>query len=301
MIKIKILAPAKINLLLYVLRKRYNGYHEIYTLMVAVNLFDKLTFLHIPKGIELELYPKGIAPEGEENLVYRAAKLIKERYGIKEGIKIFLEKIIPTGAGLGGGSSDAAATIEAMNKIYQLNRKREELSELGATLGADVPFFFWGGLSLCSDTGTQIMQLPYPEKELCFLTIIPKKITTLSSRVYSRFQFSDKLKSQEELKITLPSLLSSIYYEKKRAELDKFSYNALEPTVMKISSKLRKLKENLALEFPNKRFFLTGSGSAMFAYILNEEEKEELLTKLATKKNIDVKILKSIPYGVKLL
>src|SRR5437868_1794746 len=135
-------APAKVNLYLEVLAKRSDGYHEIATLMVAVSLYDALEFKEEISGeILLQCDQPGLGT-GPENLVVRAALLLRERTGCTRGVHIRLAKRIPLAAGLAGGSTDAAATLTGLNDLWHLGLKTSELTALAAELGSDVAFFF---------------------------------------------------------------------------------------------------------------------------------------------------------------
>jgi len=133
-------APAKINLFLKILNRRPDGYHEIESLMQKVGLFDILHLSRQGEGIALSC-PGSPVPENRENLAYRAAHIFFSATGIASGVKIVLEKNIPVGAGLGGGSSDAAAVLLGLNRLMGADLERERLMDLGRQLGADVPFF----------------------------------------------------------------------------------------------------------------------------------------------------------------
>ncbi len=145
-------APAKINLCLKVIRKRDDGYHDIVSLMQQVGLFDELVFVPARSGIKISC-PGSDLPEDVDNLVYRAAASFYDRTGIIPGIDITLKKQIPTGAGLGGGSSDAATTLLTLNEMNNLPLKTEELLQLGESLGADVPFFVFGKTAWAAGKG----------------------------------------------------------------------------------------------------------------------------------------------------
>ena len=137
----RVKAPAKINLSLEVLGKRDDGYHEIRTVMQSVALCDDLCFRERSDGrIVLRASDRDLPPPAE-NLVVRAARLLAERTGIGPGVPIGLEKTIPMGAGRGGGSSDCAATLKALNELWDLGLGRDELCGFAAELGSDVPFF----------------------------------------------------------------------------------------------------------------------------------------------------------------
>ena len=146
----KILSPAKINLFLEVLRKRKDGYHEIETLFERINLCDEIVLTSIPSGIEVELNfdprlrgddGRKLISTGPVNLAYRAAKILKDKFKIKKGIHIRIKKRIPVSAGLGGGSSNAAAVLLGLNRLWKLRLSKKKLLRLAAELGSDVPFF----------------------------------------------------------------------------------------------------------------------------------------------------------------
>lgn len=149
--------PAKVNLTLEVLGRRPDGYHEIASVMQAVSIFDRLTF-SAAEELRLETDASGL--DTRDNLVYCAADLLKGKTGVSRGARISLRKGIPVAAGLGGGSSDAAATLLGLNRLWGLNLTKEELEELAAGLGSDVPFFLSGGTALAEGRGEQITTLP---------------------------------------------------------------------------------------------------------------------------------------------
>lgn len=161
-------APAKLNLFFEVLAKRSDGYYEIETLMCPIDLYDTLHFQEDSSG-QLELRcrrvfgasgPRGrglhTVPEGPDNLVVRAVELVRRRAGVRRGAKLRLVKRIPAAAGLGGGSSDAAAALVAANEGWQLGRSHEELADWAAELGSDVPFFLAGGPAICRGRGERV-------------------------------------------------------------------------------------------------------------------------------------------------
>ncbi len=154
-------APAKINLFLKVMGKRADGYHDIYSLMQAIDLRDELTISRINAGVEIECDTPGV-PTDDSNLVARAWHLMQSRYRLPGGVRIKLQKRIPSGAGLGGGSSDAAAAIKAFDQLFGLSLARPELEGLGAELGSDVPFFFSSGSAVVEGRGEQITDVTYP-------------------------------------------------------------------------------------------------------------------------------------------
>jgi 4-diphosphocytidyl-2-C-methyl-D-erythritol kinase len=151
-------ASAKVNLVLEVLGKRPDGYHELSTVMQAVDLFDRLT-VEAAATITLET-SEATLPTDDRNLVVRAAHLLREAAGIEAGARIVLDKRIPLAAGLGGGSSDAAATLLGLNRLWGLRWRRERLVELAVKLGMDVPFFLGRGRALGTSRGEVLSSLP---------------------------------------------------------------------------------------------------------------------------------------------
>ena len=142
-------APAKINLLLRVLRKRPDGYHDLASVMQQISIYDELEYTLQQEGITLHC-PGTDLPTNEQNLIYRAAQTIFNHTGYRNGVEIVLNKYIPSAAGLGGGSSDAATTLMTLNDLCSLGLSKTELIKLGAKLGADVPFFIFGSVSFCN-------------------------------------------------------------------------------------------------------------------------------------------------------
>ncbi len=162
-------APAKVNLFLEVLGKRPDGYHDLATLLVAVSLYDTLEFKEDRStAFALDLAPQAEATPGEarpplstgqENLICRAAELLRLRTGHAGGVRVRLHKRIPLAAGLAGGSTDAAATLFGLNRLWRLGLTRERLAELGAELGSDVPFFFSAPAAWCTGRGEIVTPL----------------------------------------------------------------------------------------------------------------------------------------------
>lgn len=148
----QVLAPAKINLSLKVLGKRNDGFHEIETLIAPISLCDELNFEKQARWIDLQCDDPSV-PSGEDNLVVRAAKIFFEATKQKTGVSIQLKKNIPHGAGLGGGSSDAASTLIALNELFETKLPREALAKMAESIGSDVPFFIFQSAAICNGRG----------------------------------------------------------------------------------------------------------------------------------------------------
>ena len=174
-------AYAKINLGLDVIGRLENGYHEVRMIMQTVGIYDVLTLQKIPSGIVVTT-DNGELPTDENNLIYKSAKLMIEKYGLSEGVKIHLEKNIPIAAGMAGGSTDAAATFKGMNELFMLGASEEELRELGVKVGADVPYCIMGGTALAEGIGEKLSALPAPPD--CYLLIAKPEINVSTKYVY---------------------------------------------------------------------------------------------------------------------
>lgn len=191
--KLTINAFAKINLGLRVLGKRPDGYHEIETVFQSIDLYDTLTVEpNEEPGIHLEIASSWALPPERENLVYRAAELVLSRFSLDRGVRILLEKRIPVGAGLGGGSSDAAATLVALNKLFRLRLSDIELHELALQVGSDVPYFLVGGLCRGRGRGELLEKLPERFTEHSFVLVVPNSALS-TAEVYRQY---DELRSQ---------------------------------------------------------------------------------------------------------
>lgn len=173
---------AKVNLGLDVLRRREDGYHEVKMIMQTVDLFDRLT-LKQQKEDEIRIRTnQEELPTDEGNLIYRAAKLMKETFQIREGIEVELEKNIPIAAGMAGGSTDAAAVIVGMNRLFGLGLTMEEMQAVGVKIGADVPYCIQGGTALAEGIGEKLTRLP--DAPDCWLVIAKPEINVSTKYVY---------------------------------------------------------------------------------------------------------------------
>ena len=182
--RIELKALGKINLGLDVLGRRENGYHDVRMVMQTVYLYDQITIKKRRKsgiGIETNLY---YLPVNENNLAYRAAKLLKDEFHIEEGISIHLEKHIPVAAGMAGGSSNAAAVLFGMNRMFELGLSTEELMKRGVTLGADVPYCIMRGTVLAEGIGEILTPLaPMPK---CYVLLAKPPVAVSTKLVYEK-------------------------------------------------------------------------------------------------------------------
>ena len=186
---IQLNAMAKINLGLDVLRQRADGYHEVRMIMQTVHIYDRLqiTKTETP-GIELTTSQRFL-PTNESNLAYRAAKLLMDEFQITEGVEISLQKNIPVAAGMAGGSTDAAAVLIGVNKLFDLGLDAQGLMERGVTIGADVPYCILGGTALAEGIGEKLTILP--EMPQCSILVVKPNINVSTKFVYENLHAND--------------------------------------------------------------------------------------------------------------
>jgi len=166
------IAPAKLNLGLKILRRRQDGYHEIVSVLQTVDLCDRLAFTPAGTGETVVRCDHPDVPSGPENLVSRAVEVLRRETGVERGVRVDLDKRIPTGAGLGGGSSNAAATLRALDRLWGLRLGPDRLSALAAELGSDVPFFLAGGTAVATGRGERIQPVDW-EDEFWYVLVYP--------------------------------------------------------------------------------------------------------------------------------
>ncbi len=253
---LKKLAPAKINLFLRVLGKRPDGYHDIFSLMQKITLYDELTFLHRNGGIVLKC-PNSDLPLSKDNLVFRAAEAVFSYAGYSSGIEITLTKNIPVAAGLGGGSSDAATTLLALNEMCRLGLTKTELMQLGAKLGADVPFFIFGDSAFAAGIGDQLTAWENPFK-LNIVLINP--FFSLSTKLVYQSLNLRLTKNQINYSIPRLSALSDITREMR---------NDLETVSLKMHPELAEIKQ-LLLRHGALSAMMSGSGPTVFGIFTDE-------------------------------
>jgi 4-diphosphocytidyl-2-C-methyl-D-erythritol kinase len=245
------LSPAKVNLHLEVLGRREDGYHLIQTLMHRVDLCDRLEIREGGPGIRLTSEGEG-APGGMENLAARAARLFCRETGIPENLEIRIRKSIPVGAGLGGGSGNAAATLMGLNDLFQAGRDKRSLMSLGARLGADVPFFIHEKPAVARGVGDSLTPVRVPPR-LSFLLLIPDfRIST--AWAYENYDLlAGRKKEPSPLPDSYPDMRSLVGVMKNDLEL---------PAVARYPE-IGRMKERLA-EAGAAGALMSGSGSVVF-------------------------------------
>ncbi len=251
---VRLWAPAKLNLYLEVLGRRPDGYHELATLMVAVNLYDTLDIKEEPSGTDRLHCDHPDLPTGPDNLVRRAIDLVRRHTGRREGVEVRLWKRIPVAAGLAGGSSDAAATLAGLNCLWRLGWGRAELARLGAELGSDVPFFFSAPAAWCTGRGERVEPLPLG-RPLDFVLASPAEGLS-TARVFAALELPAEARSG--------ALVRRAAAAGDVEELGRQLHNRLQPAAERLCPAVAGLCARLDGLGPAGRL-MTGSGSTVFA------------------------------------
>jgi len=263
--------PAKINLGLYISHQREDGYHELETLLQMVSLYDSIELITLPSGIELICDTPDI-PKDHTNLVVQAARLLLETCvpDNKPGVRIHLEKNIPSGAGLGGGSGNAAGVLMGLNVLWDLKLSRENLALLAAKLGADVPFFLTAPVAFGMGRGDEMTRVQAVGKFDILLVYPGFPIAT--SWVYQNLNL--KLTNRQNNISILKKFLS----ESQVGKLGQYLFNDLEPVVIKRYPEIQAIKDDLS-NLGAKGSLLSGSGSTVFAVFDNPEDAKSAYSK----------------------
>lgn len=258
----QIKAYAKINLGLDVVGRMSNGYHEVRMVMQTVGVYDELELTRGGEGIRLTSDNNSI-PLNKDNLIYKAAEIMKDEYHIREGIQIHLKKKIPIAAGMAGGSSDAAAVFKGINRMFDLGCSLKELFSLGVRVGADVPYCILGGTALAEGIGEKLTALtPAPE---CYVLIAKPDINVSTRYVYEHLD-----EEGIEFHPDIDGMVKSIEESSLQGILDRMG-NVLEnvtaakyPIIGRLKNEMKKLGALNAL--------MSGSGPTVFGIFIDEGE-----------------------------
>lgn len=264
--KLMMKAPAKINLTLDVLHKRPDGYHEVEMIMTTVDLADRLELELLEQDEIRILSHNRFVPDDSRNLAYQAAKLLKDRFGVKQGVSIQIDKVIPVAAGLAGGSSDAAAALKGLNKLWKLGLTVDELAKLGAEIGSDVSFCVYGGTALATGRGEQIKHLPAPPN--CWVVLAKPTIGVSTGEVYKRLKI-DRLKHPDT-----KAMIEAIHeddYEKMCASMG----NVLETVTLKAHPEVALIKEQMK-RFGADAVLMSGSGPTVFGLVQHDSRMKRV-------------------------
>ncbi|MBX8946981.1 4-(cytidine 5'-diphospho)-2-C-methyl-D-erythritol kinase [Lysinibacillus sp. K60] len=253
-------APAKINLTLDVLFKRPDNFHEVEMVMTTVDLADRISLESREDGVIQITSTDNFVPNDHRNFAYQAARLIKDTYGIRQGVSITIEKEIPIAAGLAGGSSDAAATLKGLNELWDLGLSIDELAELGAKIGSDVSFCVYGGTALATGRGEKIKELPAPPN--CWVVLAKPKIGVSTAEVYGGLKVEGLQHPNTQQMI---QAIETKDYELLCSSLG----NVLETVTFKLHPEVVMLKEQMK-RFGADATLMSGSGPTVFGLVDSE-------------------------------
>ena len=266
-------AYAKINLGLDVIGVLENGYHEVKMVMQTVGIHDVLTLQKIPTGIVVTT-DNGELPTDENNLIYKSAKLMIEKYDIQEGVRIHLDKNIPIAAGMAGGSTDAAATFIGMNELFELGATEAELRQLGVKVGADVPYCIMGGTALAEGIGEKLTRLPSPPD--CYLLIAKPDINVSTKYVYEHLDAEGVEKHPD-----IDGMIEALQQENLDGVIARLG-NVLESVTVKKYPIIEEIKQNM-LENGAEGSLMSGSGPTVFGIFRDKETADNALQVLQEK------------------
>jgi 4-diphosphocytidyl-2-C-methyl-D-erythritol kinase len=268
--KIYLKAPAKINFFLEIKNKRADEYHNLESIMQTISLYDELSFELAENMVFLECSDKSLFSY-KTNIVYKAAMAVKKHYNVNKGVKIYLKKEIPMGAGLGGGSSDAASTLEALVRLWNIKTTKDELEQIAIKLGSDVPFFLTGGTALCEGVGEIVTPLKGIGK--LNIVLVNPGFGVPTAGVYKKIKFP--LTNQTKVH-TIKNLIFNNSFNKKEAF--KSCFNRLEEFVFPNYPEMLEIKRVL-----NELCcvsLMSGSGATIFGILDSSSKTEKLKSRL---------------------
>jgi len=255
-------AYGKINLGLDVVGRLENGYHLVKMIMQMVEIYDELTFEKLPSGIVITT-DSGELPTNEDNLIYKAAKLMLDTYKIDGGVKIHLEKNIPIAAGMAGGSSDAAQTFHGINELYGIGADTEVLCSLGVKVGADVPYCIVGGTMLAEGIGEVLSPLPSPPE--AYLLIAKPDINVSTKEVYQKIDTEGVEKHPD-----IDGMIEALKVGNLQGVVDRLG-NVLATVTEKMHPIIMEIKEAM-IECGALGSLMSGSGPTVFGIFTDKTE-----------------------------
>ena len=246
--------PAKLNLFLHIIGRRSDGYHLLQSVFQLIDWCDTVTLKTIPENEVRRSNPIPGVP-AEQDLVVRAARLLKEFGNVSTGVEISLKKEIPMGAGLGGGSSDAASTLIGLNQLWNLHLSKANLSTLGLSLGADIPFFIHGHNAFVEGIGEQIKEVSLETRD--FLVIFPNQGIATSSI------FQDPQLTRDHAPITIDGFLASSLSNQS---------NDCQAVAMRICPEVKQALDWISKVLPESAPRMSGSGSSVFTALVADTD-----------------------------
>lgn len=266
-------ARAKINLTLDVIAKRTDGFHEVEMVMQTVDLCDYLTMTERDDEQIAVTTNAAFVPTDERNLAYKAALLLREATGVRKGALIDIDKRIPVAAGLAGGSADAAAALRGLNRLWNTRLSHDELAEIGARIGSDVPFCIYGGTAIARGRGEKIERLP--SAPCYFVVLVKPAISVSTADIYGALRLDRIVEHPSARKMT--EALST-------RDLDRVvlaAGNVLEPITTEIHPEVARIKEQL-LRMGAVFAQMSGSGPTVFGLTTREQKAKRIAMEFKT-------------------
>ena len=269
---ISLKSRAKINLSIDVIGKREDGYHIVEMIMQTIDLYDDIKLKELEEDNIIIKSECSYIPLNEDNIVYKAAKLIKEKMDIKKGIEIFIKKNIPVAAGMAGGSSNAAAVLVGLNELWKLCLSKDELRDLGLKLGADVPFCIEGGTALAEGIGEKLTYIKGINKDVNILVCKPD-IFVSTKEVYQSLDIKN-IEKRPDNKLLIEKLKNDDI-----VSVSNNMVNVLEEVTSKKYSDI-KVIENIIAKNGAMGTMMSGSGPTVFGFFDNEEKAKRARVEL---------------------
>ncbi len=277
-------AYAKINLALDVLHKRDDGYHQVEMIMQAIDLADIVSLRELDSDIIVAANTPALACD-TSNLAYQAASLLRDTYRIKQGVHITLEKNIPMAAGLAGGSTDAAAVLTGLNRLWQLGLTLEQLEELGAGLGSDVPFCLRGGTMKATGRGEVLM--PLPDLPPCYVVLAKPKANVSTAWVYQNYR-SENVVSHPDM----AGMIGCLGNHDLPGVANRLC-NVLESVTMAKHPEIGDLKAAM-LEYGAMASLMSGSGPTVFGMVEDRRQAENIARKISVCSNAEIIVTRTV-------
>jgi len=284
-------APAKLNLYLDVLEKRPDNYHNIETLFEKIDLKDEIAIREKAKGIDLKIEPYNSCPSGEGNIVYKAIHALFKEADVRLGLDVTIKKNIPVSAGLGGGSSDAASILRALNERFELRLSPARLFSIAVETGKDVPFFMLDESFAIARGAGEILEPINVDVSFSHIVLKPK-ISLSTSEMYERLDKSGRAIRKDGI-----AKISSFLKRNDLVSLNRSYYNIFEQVLGDEAQDIKRTKD-LLIKAGATHSFLSGSGPSVFCTFRDREEAIDILKRIPEERDIDIFLAMTYKGGI---
>ncbi|WP_332238351.1 4-(cytidine 5'-diphospho)-2-C-methyl-D-erythritol kinase [Sporolactobacillus sp. KGMB 08714] len=262
-------APAKINLSLDVLGRREDGYHEVRMVMATIDLADRVECESLAEDEIIIRASAPYVPEDDRNFAYQAAKLIKEKYSIRAGVRVSIDKRIPVAAGLAGGSSDAAATIRALNRLWKIGMTYESMLDIAGKVGSDVAFCIKGGTALATGRGEKIS--PLPPLPPCWIILVKPDVSVSTAQIYREWDDQPAPALHPDVDAMIAAIARGDFLA-----ICRLLGNTLEAVTMNKVAEIARIKAHMN-RIGAEGILMSGSGPTVFGLTQRESKMQRLL------------------------